>query len=60
MSRIKEYTAARFALESAVGNLISVARNFKGDGTGGSTHRELLAAGREYGRAMNRLERVRR
>lgn len=59
MPRIRDYKAARYALESAISTLIWRARDFKGDGSGGTSHAELLAAGREYGRALNRVEHMR-
>lgn len=58
MSKVKDYSAARGALEYSIGVLMDRARGFRGDGTGTSV-RELLAAGREYGRALSRVERMR-
>lgn len=59
MSQIKQCHIARRKLEEAIAALLAKATAF-GDGAPEWKVRELLAAGREYGRAMNRLERVRR
>ncbi len=56
MSQIKQCQSARRTLEQAISALLYQARNFDGV----SNISDLLAKAREYGRAMNRLERVRR
>lgn len=50
---------ARHTLEEAIGNLIEKARNFP-DIPQGWQIRELLAQAREYGRAFNRVETMRK
>ena len=57
-SRISEYRTARNVLECAIANVIDKAKQY-GEGVGGWRLRELLAAGREYGRALNRVEKMR-
>lgn len=59
MARIKEYRAARDAVDHAVGTLLSRASHYQGPPEGGGTT-DLLKAAREYSRAINRLEHVRR
>lgn len=58
MSRITEYKSARKALDHATGDLTDKARQYA-EANQGWRLRELLAAAREYGRAFNRVERMR-
>lgn len=58
MVKIREYRTARVALEAAIARLQSCARNYT-QGTEDFRTRELLAAGREYGRALARVEKMR-
>lgn len=57
-SNIAQYRTARRALEAAIADVQDKAVQF-GAGIGGWRLRELLAAGREYGRALNRVEKMR-
>jgi hypothetical protein len=58
MSRIREYRTARRSLEVAAANLIAYALNYNTAAEAWRT-RELLEHGREYGRALARVERMR-
>lgn len=58
MSRIREYRSARDALEWAVAGLQARARDFT-ESASQNNLKQLLAAGREYGRALGRIERMR-
>lgn len=59
MSRITEYKTARSQLERASGDLTDKAQQYVDRNRAGWALKELLAAGREYGRAFSRVEKMR-
>lgn len=58
-SRIREYRAARLAMDRATAELLNRAAHYQGPQHSIGDTYYLLSAAREYGRAMPRLEKMR-
>lgn len=59
-SRQVKYRAARRAMDTATARLLVYAAQYRGPEAGVGQTAELLSAAREYGRALNRIESMRR